>query len=219
LFELVKSSNEFILNGYDIINQKYPIIENYDCFVISGSRYSCYEDVPWINNFKTFLLDIDKTDKKVVSICFGHQSSLTITVVLCEALGGKVEKNTNGWEVAATCIDFLPISKQYLKTEKQSFMIHEMHQDHVTVLPNGFISLASTAKSPNQLLLKPQKYLTIQGHPEFTSGFVRDLVEMRLEKGIFSKDFVQSLDIDSPVDSQWFAKVMIDFLEQNNATL
>jgi GMP synthase-like glutamine amidotransferase len=88
-----------------------------------------------------------------------------------------------------------------------------MHQDHVTVIPPGFHSLGHTEISPNQILLKPQKYLSVQGHPEFTAGFVEDLVEMRRQKGIFSNEFVEGLSKNQETDSVWFADLATLFLE------
>lgn len=58
-----------------------------------------------------------------------------------------------------------------------------MHQDHVSLVPPGFFVVASTSLSPVQIMIKPGKFWAIQGHPEYSAGFVQALVDMRLKKG------------------------------------
>ena len=89
-----------------------------------------------------------------------------------------------------------------------------MHQDHVLKLPIGFEEVGSTDKSPNQISIKKGKYFTVQGHPEYSQGFVDDLVKMRIEKGIFTKDFVDKNVVIGKCDSEWFAEEMVYFLSQ-----
>ncbi len=88
-----------------------------------------------------------------------------------------------------------------------------MHQDHVTIAPEGFCILGSTAKCQNQVMFKPDKYFSVQGHPEYTAGFVQDLIDLRVSKGIFSHEFAASLQVDNPTDSNLIVRVILDFLE------
>jgi GMP synthase-like glutamine amidotransferase len=57
--------------------------------------YSAYEDKEWIHNLCTFVKKIydEYPSKRVIGICFGHQ-------IIAQALGGKVELNEKGWEIA-----------------------------------------------------------------------------------------------------------------------
>lgn len=75
--------------------------------------------------------------------------------------------------------------------------------------------VGSTGLSPNQVLIKPRKYLTIQGHPEYPSGFVQDLIDLRMTTGIFSQEFVARLpDVHQPIDNKLYAEVILQFLAQ-----
>jgi GMP synthase-like glutamine amidotransferase len=67
---------------------------------------------------------------KFLGICFGHQ-------IIAEALGGKVEKNSRGWEVGWTVIYLNDRAQRFLHTDKSNMKIHQMHQDHVTQMPSG----------------------------------------------------------------------------------
>jgi len=75
-----------------------------------------------------------------------------------------------------------------------------MHQDHVPVLPEGFESLGSTEICPVHGMVKfidPEgpkslenvSILTLQGHPEYNAKIVNEVIAIRLEKGVFSKEF------------------------------
>jgi GMP synthase-like glutamine amidotransferase len=57
--------------------------------------YSAYEDKSWIHILTAYVKRIyeEFPSKKIIGICFGHQ-------IVAQALGGKVELNQRGWELA-----------------------------------------------------------------------------------------------------------------------
>ena len=57
--------------------------------------HSAYDEVEWINNLCAYMKKIyeEYPSKKIIGICFGHQ-------IIARALGGKVELNEKGWEMA-----------------------------------------------------------------------------------------------------------------------
>jgi GMP synthase-like glutamine amidotransferase len=66
-------------------------------------------------------------------------------------------------------------------------------------------------------MVKKGKYLTIQGHPEFTNEYVADLIGLRQEMGIFSPEFVSKLPpIDQPSDSKRFAEFIKQFISNKD---
>ena len=164
--DLLEKNDEYLFTAFDVVNaQAYPVEPSvYDVYILTGSKYSAYEDEDWINRLKTFIRLADKIDSiKMVGVCFGHQ-------IIAEALGGKCEKNPLGWEVGWEQIYITDIGKEllfdHLDKVVDSLAIQEMHQDHVTVVPNGFYVVASTKKSFCQMMIKNGKYWCIQGHPE-----------------------------------------------------
>jgi len=67
-----------------------------------------------------------------------------------------------------------------------------MHRDQVFGLPAGAQLLAETDICANQGFLIPNKVITVQGHPEFTSGIMRELLEARKEQGLFTPELFES---------------------------
>ena len=70
---------------YEVLEGDYSAdINEVDGYLITGSKLSVYDDVPWIKDLKDFVRELNETKKKVIGIYFGHQ-------LVAEALGGKTE--------------------------------------------------------------------------------------------------------------------------------
>ncbi|CAJ0765651.1 457_t:CDS:2, partial [Entrophospora sp. SA101] len=177
---------------FDVVNEKdYPndkeLIEDIDVIIITGSSFSVYEDVPWIHKLDNFISLIYNNYRKVklVGICFGHQ-------IIAKALAGK----------------------HIFKTNKKVLRLQEMHQDHVTKMPSNFINWGSTYVSQIQGMFKEGHVLTVQAHPEFVSGEVKEIIKNRLEKKIYTKEFADQKikDADLEVDNIWLGMKIIEFM-------
>ena len=153
-------------------------INDYDAFIITGSKYSVYDDFEWISNLKNFINSIISINKPILGICFGHQ-------ILATCLGGTVLKNPKGWELGSYNISLTkdglenPLFNQIENNE----VFYESHQDVVTMLPKGAVELAFTEKS-NQSFSYNDMIYGVQFHPEFTYDVTRKLMDLRIEKGI-----------------------------------
>eukprot|EP01116_Phalansterium_solitarium_P010803 TRINITY_DN260_c1_g1_i1.p1 TRINITY_DN260_c1_g1~~TRINITY_DN260_c1_g1_i1.p1 ORF type:complete len:270 (+),score=54.52 TRINITY_DN260_c1_g1_i1:104-913(+) len=177
-------------------------IDELDGFVITGSKFSAYEDQPWINQLKDFVRQLDSRQKKVLGVCFGHQ-------VAAEALGGKVEKV--GWNMSHETVkmnDAVPELKGELS--KDSLDVLCIHQDQVTKVPPGCTVWGSNEACSVQGFVKGQHLATIQAHPEFTGAVLRDLI---LSKKHIPSDVVdRALEtVDLPTDSKHVADWAIKF--------
>jgi GMP synthase-like glutamine amidotransferase len=63
-----------------------------------------------------------------------------------------------------------------------------MHRDIIDGMPSDAELLASTDKCANHGMYKQGKYITVQGHPEFTRDIVEEILETRRKAGIFPDD-------------------------------
>lgn len=63
-----------------------------------------------------------------------------------------------------------------------------MHRDAVADFPAGSEPLARTDLCPVQGMYVPGRYITVQGHPEFTAEIVSEILRVRHAAGIFPDD-------------------------------
>ncbi|KAI8810879.1 class I glutamine amidotransferase-like protein [Cladochytrium replicatum] len=194
---------------FDVVSEVLPkSAGDFDAYIMTGSKYSAYEDLEWIRKLKAFVKDvIVNTNAKVVGICFGHQ-------IIAEALGGKVEKNVRGWEVATTPMQLNEDGERFWKLGKSEAYIQQMHQDIVTKIPYGFRVLASSSICEYQSMILDGRVITLQGHPEFVPGVVKTIVGIRNKLGIFSDEFAADATTraDHTVDHPVLATRLVEFI-------
>jgi GMP synthase-like glutamine amidotransferase len=168
------SKGGFAFQTYPVLDGVFPQdVHACDGWLITGSRHSAYEDLPWIAELEKFLRGAYAAEVPIVGICFGHQ-------VLAQALGGKVEKFPMGWGVGPTTYDF---------ADGRQEVMNAWHQDQIMVRPADATVVASNAFCANAALAYGTRAISFQAHPEFTRDFARDLLELRrdlLEPAVLS---------------------------------
>ena len=181
-----------------------------DAWLITGSRHGVYDPLPWIEPLKEFLRTAYAKDVPIVGICFGHQ-------ILAEALGGTAEKSHKGWALGV---------QKYLVHRKPSWMtgvggefsLNALHQDQVTRLPDDAEVVAGSAFCPYAVLVYRGSAISIQPHPEFQTGYLRDLIRVRRGKAIPEQDADAALKgLGSPIDAAQVAQWIVQFLEERLA--
>ena len=61
------------LEIFDVVEGIYPKdIEECQGYLITGSRFSVYDEVDWIKRLKRFVLELDQLKKPLIGVCFGH---------------------------------------------------------------------------------------------------------------------------------------------------
>ncbi|KAL0089725.1 class I glutamine amidotransferase-like protein [Phycomyces blakesleeanus] len=207
---------------FDVREMSYPSLDDlsngkYDGIVMTGSAASAYEDEPWILKLVEFV-GLMRTEPylskvRMVGICFGHQ-------IMARACGGVCERNEKGWEFGLYAVKLTSEGKEVFHTDKEVINISQVHRDHVSKLPSGFKTLATTAPhTPIHSMLSDDKQcISIQGHPEFNRDTVRILIEARIESGVLTKEvgekFLENLsNAGSEVEDIWLTKQFIQFLQ------
>lgn len=172
LLERVDPSLECIT--YDVENGVYPEdIDDVDAYLITGSKSSVYDDVPWIPPLLDFVRELHSKEKKVVGICFGHQ-------LIAQALGGKTEKSSKGWGVGLHRHRFNRLPDWH-DQQNPDLDILVSHQDQVVAPAKGSMVLAGSEFCENAVCQLGDHILSFQGHPEFIPAYSKEIMDLRRE--------------------------------------
>ena len=193
---------------YDVQRGEYPAsIDECDAYLITGSRESAYDDQPWIHRLAQFVQELDAARHTLVGICFGHQ-------LIAHVLGGETRAAETGWAVGVQETQVLSPA-EWMLPYRERFGLLSSHKDQVVRLPERAEVFASTPFCPNSGFTIGDHILTFQGHPEFSKGYSRALIELRREllgePGYSSG--VESLG--KPVHQSMVGRWIINFIASN----
>ena len=192
---------------YQVTQQQFPqSIDACDAYVLTGSKYSCYEDIHWINQLKQFVVECHAQNKKLIGICFGHQ-------LIAQALGGSVQKHDKGWGIGMASSD-VRTTPQWLTPKQPQFNLLVSHQDQVTRLPQQASLVASNEFCPIAGYHVNHTILTFQGHPEFNHDYLQYIMTQRREV-IGEQAYQQAIeslqqDEDNELVAQWIVNFIRD---------
>ncbi len=175
-----------------------------DAYVLTGSRYSVYDDMDWIRNLNNFVQELQNMKKPVVGVCFGHQ-------MLAEALGGKVEKSSKGWCVGPHTFN-IELPQDWMVPVKNEVSLLMMCQDQVKTLPPGSQIIASTHECPIGMFLIDDHMLGIQAHPEFSNAYCQTLIERRMDRIGQGKSAAALSKLNQDPDRDIIAKWIMQFI-------
>ena len=150
-----------------------PACDACDGYLITGSRYSVYENHAWIAPLKQFVRDVDRAGKPMVGICFGHQ-------IMTEAYGGRVEKSAKGWGLGQhTYAIHDAKARPWIPDAPSQIEVLALHQDQVVLPPVDATLIAGWDFCEYGGFQFGPKAVSFQFHPEFTPMFLRDLIISR----------------------------------------
>ncbi|WP_062265191.1 glutamine amidotransferase-related protein [Endozoicomonas arenosclerae] len=190
---------------YHVHRDHYPAsIDDVDAYLITGSKLSVYSEEAWIKALKNFVIKVHAARKKLIGICFGHQ-------LVAEALGGKTCKAAQGWNVGVQSIS-LQKTHHFPYLDNNHFRLIFNHQDQVVRLPEGAELIGSTPNCPIAAMLIGDHILTLQGHPEFTPEYARELLIMR--RHILGESLFQQAteSLHQPTDHAHVIQWLINFI-------
>ena len=185
----VLSSFPFEIQFYDIFNNESISMENDDAWIITGSEFSVYDNLDWLNNFKIKLLEAINMKKPILGICFGHQ-------LLADVLGGAVKKNNLGWEVGYAPIQLSPFGQnsKLFNNFPNLFFAAETHQDIVEKL-NKKCKLLAFNDMGIQAFSYEKHIYGVQFHPEFNENILDSYIDLRSSNNI-SINYPNKVEID-----------------------
>lgn len=172
LLSRVDPALQFVV--YDVQRGEYPQqLEEVDAYLMTGSKASVYDDLPWIHRLVEFVRRLHAADKKMLGICFGHQ-------MIAHALGGKTARSEKGWGVGRHTYTLTEAAGAF-GPAGMPFSILVSHRDQVAELPPGAAVLASSDFCAVAMMQVGEHMLSLQGHPEFCPGYSRALMHIRRE--------------------------------------
>lgn len=181
-----------------------PATLDCDAYLITGSRHSVYEDLPWMPSLVDFLRRVLAADKKIIGICFGHQ-------LMAHHFGGRVEAADAGWAVG---VHQSQVSKMYswMKPQVNNIGLISSHKDQVSRLPDGAEVYVGNEFCPIGGFVWRNQVITIQGHPEFSKDYSHALMSYR-RKILGEPMFAQGVaSLERETDAHMVMGWLLDFL-------
>ncbi len=158
---------------YDATRGDLPAVAACDGYLISGSRHSAYESLPWIAALADFVRALADAARPTVGLCFGHQ-------VMAQALGGQVSRAPQGWGLGVCDYETVEAT-DWMTPPLPRFSVPVCHQDQVTALPTGARRLASSAHCANFVVEFTPRLLGLQAHPEVEPAFLEAIIDLRAD--------------------------------------
>lgn len=156
--------------AYDIISgAPFPAPGAVDGVIISGSEHGVYDDQPWMQPLRDFLVASKDLGVPMFGICFGHQ-------ILADVFGGKAEQAPQG----------LHVGMREFAIDGARVATHVWHKDQVTKQPEGSTIWASAEYCPIGALTYDFPAMSVQFHPEYSKELLYRVFD--LAKGYFVTD-------------------------------
>ena len=156
LFQGLPNGRNFRFTKVAVVDDVFPKhLDDYDGYLISGSAYGVYDDVPFIARLIDLIQQIHQAKKPLFGVCFGHQ-------IIAHALGGQAQKWDDGWvlgtmEVTLTKLPDWVEEKDWIDSKHNKINLIHVHQDQVIKLPRGqsLLPLPTDVKTrPLQLAIR-----------------------------------------------------------------
>lgn len=198
---------ELELVRYDAIGGRLPDDPaEADGWIVPGSRFSVYDDEPWIARLLAFIRDIHRSGEPAVGICFGHQA-------LAHALGGEAARAAAGWGVGVH-ETVITDARSWMDPPAERLCLLMSHQDQVRTVPQGATVLGRAEHCPIAMFEVDDRFLGIQGHPEFVAPYAAALLDARRDR--IPADVIAAAEptferqTDAPIAARWIARFLAE---------
>ncbi|ODA31849.1 GMP synthase [Veronia pacifica] len=211
---LIRNDPDTELVTYRVMDGEYPSdIDDCDAYLISGSKYSVYDELDWIRTFEDFVRQLYTEKKTTVGVCFGHQ-------MIAKALGGTVKKSERGWGVGVVTVDKQALLPDWIAVTEEAdgnaYSLIVSHQDQVVKIPEEAQLLYGNDFCPIAMFEVGQTFLAVQGHPEFSPAYSEALMDKRKDSIPATVIEAGKQSLSLPIDSDVVTKWLLAFLKQSS---
>ncbi|PWE32030.1 glutamine amidotransferase [Maritimibacter sp. 55A14] len=203
MFERLLAGHGFTFENWPVLDNVFPEdIRAAEGWLITGSKYGTYEELPWIAPLEAFIREAYAAQVPLAGICFGHQ-------IIAQALGGKVEKYHGGWSVGR---------QSYEVSGQGARAYNAWHQDQVTALPEDAQVIARSDFCQNAATVYGDRVFSVQWHPEFDDAFIEGLIRTR-GKGVVPEPLLEQArqEIGKPIASDETGEQIAAFFKRARA--
>lgn len=181
-------------------------IDAVDAWMTTGSKHGVNDGLAWVDELCDFVRELWRAGKPLVGICFGHQ-------LMAKALGGEVVKSERGWGVGMS-FNRVTARAAWMEPWQPGIDLLVSHQDQVEVLPPEATIVGGSDFCPHYLMQIGEHFLGVQGHPEFTKAYSRDLMALRRELVGDERVSEGETSLAAPVDDTLMARWILNFLRR-----
>ncbi len=180
-----------------------PRPQDMEAILITGSSAGVYDQLDWIAPLEDFVRAAYAMRIPMAGICFGHQ-------LIAQALGGTVRKSEKGWGIGRHIYDVVSGNGVI---EGDRLALACAHQDQVTEAPPEAKTFLFSEFTPHAgLLYANGTTLSVQPHPEFTTGFAHAICELREGKSPDAVVAAGKASLAQPMDSARVGRAIARFL-------
>jgi GMP synthase-like glutamine amidotransferase len=187
----------------DATSARLPEAADCDAYVITGSRYSVYDDLPWIAPLAEFVDTVLAQRRRVIGICFGHQ-------LLAHHFGGAAGLAEVGWRLGLHSAEVVSHEPWMNPTASSLSLLHS-HRDQVFRLPDGARVILHDAQCPISGFVMGNA-LALQGHPEFTPAYTAALMATRRQQLAEAVYEAALTSLTKPANDRLAARWMLNFI-------
>lgn len=155
----------------------YPYKDECAGIIITGSHNMVTENQDWIKNLMSWIREFSILKIPVLGICFGHQ-------LIAQALGGKIDFNTQGIEIGTLPIFCKPCARNDLlfAVMPTSFSTYITHRQSLLIPPKDSLVLASSNREKYQAInFIKNRIWGVQFHPEFNKEIMDYYIDKQSE--------------------------------------
>lgn len=207
---LQAGGKELRFTAYAVRNGEFPqALDDHDAYLITGSRFSAYDDLPWIHRLADVIRELHARRTPLIGICFGHQ-------LIAQALGGRVERARAGWGVGVLEAR-VEAPAPWMAAAGPAVALIASHQDQVTQLPAGAECIAGSDFCPIAMYHIGDHVFALQSHPEFSREYSRALMKAR--RGVIDDERIARglASLGKHIDAEQVARWMLEFLRRGVA--